>query len=610
MAANTSTNLVSLDFATYKASLKSYLQNNPLFRDYDYEGSNISLLLDLLAYNTFQNAFYLNMVMSESFLDSAQLRSSIVSHAKDLNYLPTSARSAKASVTVDFTASGENQPYLIPKGSPFSVLIKTNEYTFTTPENILCSSGNTSFSFTTDIYEGLYVTDSYVMSASNEIQRFRITNQTVDTSSISVTVYEDGSELGDSYQATDTLLGLEPTSKVFFVQATHDGYYEILFGDNIFGRKPKAQSLIAIQYRTTVGFAANGAKKFDCGFDPTGAGQLLSTPVTTLISQAADGSDKQSSESIRTLAPRYFATQQRAVASDDYSSLILAKFPGQVDDVIVFGGETLNPRQYGRVVVGLKPKSGIIAPNFLKEEVISTMLKYVSIPTRVIIMDPEYFYLKIDSTVQYDKTATTKQPSEITGIIRTAINDFGTDNLERFGRDFRYSRFVSAIDNADESIVSNDTKTWMLKRLTPKLLYSTDYSIDFGNALCIEAAHAGQPITQAKFEDTPSVYSTAFSYVDLANETTYPNSYLLDDNQGNLAVYTYVSGVFTVINDSIGTVNYETGEITITNLIVADYDNHISLCAKMRNKDVIINKQNLLFIELEDVSVTLIDQNK
>ena len=240
MAANTSQDLVSLDFLQYKNSLKQYLQNNAYFKDYDFDGSNINVLLDLLSYNTFQNAFYLNMVMSESFLDSAQLKSSIVSHAKELNYLPKSITSAQATVNVVFQATGESQPYTIPKGSQFSALVKSNAYTFTTPEPILVTSANTTFSFQTDIYEGYYISDAYVFQQTDSTQRFKITNQAVDTQSIEVRVYEDGSQYGDIYKATDTLLGLDEYSKVFFLQATDNGYYEILFGDNIFGYKPKA----------------------------------------------------------------------------------------------------------------------------------------------------------------------------------------------------------------------------------------------------------------------------------------------------------------------------------------------------------------------------------
>ena len=605
MAANTSQDLVSLDFLQYKNSLKQYLQNNAYFKDYDFEGSNINVLLDLLSYNTFQNAFYLNMVMSESFLDSAQLKSSIVSHAKELNYLPKSVTSAKANITVTFQAAGSNQPYTIPKGSQFSTLVKSNAYTFTTPEAIVCSSSNTTFQFTTDIYEGTYLSDAYVFQQTQDTQRFRITNQAVDTQSIEVRVYEDGSQYGEIYKATDTLLGLDEYSKVFFLQATDNGYYEILFGDNIFGYKPKAGALIRIEYRVTIGQPANGAREFSCDFDPTGVGELTVAPTVTTITTAQDGAPAQTIESIRTYAPRYFATQQRAVATDDYSSLVLSKFSGVVDDVNVYGGETQEPKLYGRVIVAIKPTTGEQASDFLKQEVANYMLKYISIPTRIIVQDPEYFYCAVTSTVQYDKTLTTKTAQEISGIIKTAITQFSSNNLEKFGKDFRYSRFVNAIDNADSSIVSNDTNVLLVKRITPLIDYETSYELYFGNPVEVEGAYYGKTTP-----DEPVITSSHFTYVDSTTGANYVNSHIQDDTKGNLYIYTYINNKFTILNSNIGSVNYSTGKVLINKLLVSQYSEYISLYLMPQNKDILMTQKNILFIKLEDCQVNIIEQLK
>lgn len=594
MAANTSTSLVNLDFLTYKNSLKTYLQNNAQFRDFDYEGSNINLIIDLLSYNTFINAFYLNMVGNESFLDSAQRRSSIVSHAKDLNYLPASIHSARATINVSFQATGESQPYTIPKGMPFTASIKAKSFVFTTAESIVVSSANSTFTFETDIYEGTYHSDTYLFNSTDEIQRFLITNQTVDTDSISVTVYEDGSQLGDDYKATDTLLGLDETSKVFFVQATQDGYYEVLFGDNIFGRRPKAQAVIQLTYRVASGSIANGAKKFTMDFDATFNGEMTGDATVTVIEGSVEGAERQSNESIRSYAPRYFATQQRAVATDDYASLILAKFSGQVDDVNVYGGETQEPKLYGRVVVAIKPVSGTIAPNFLKQEITNTMLKYVSIPTRIVITDPEYFYARVDSVVQFDKTATTKQVAELRGMIHSTINTFSSDNLEKFGKDFRYSRFINAIDETENSLISNDTTVKMIKRLTPLINFPTSYEIYFNNQL----KHS---------EDGPTITSDMFTFYDEIG-STYERSYIKDIG-GVLKVYTTVNEKAVVISDDVGSVDYSTGKVLINRLLTSDYDTYISLYAKLASKDIIISKQNILFIDLDDVNIEIVEQS-
>ena len=605
MAANTSQDLVSLDFLLYKNSLKQYLQNNAYFKDYDFEGSNINVLLDLLSYNTFQNAFYLNMVMSESFLDSAQLKSSIVSHAKELNYLPKSVTSAKANITVTFQSAGSNQPYTIPKGSQFSTLVKSNAYTFTTPEAIVCSSSNTTFQFTTDIYEGTYLSDAYVFQQTQDTQRFKITNQAVDTQSIEVRVYEDGSQYGEIYKATDTLLGLNEYSKVFFLQATDNGYYEVLFGDNIFGYKPKASSLIRIEYRVSAGDVANSARSFSCDFDPTGTGELLATPTVDTNTVAQDGTLAQTIESIRTYAPRYFATQQRAVATDDYSSLVLSKFSGVVDDVNVYGGETQEPKLYGRVIVAIKPTTGEQASDFLKQEVANYMLKYISIPTRIIVQDPEYFYCAVTSTVQYDKTLTTKTAQEISGIIKTAITQFSSNNLEKFGKDFRYSRFVNAIDNADSSIVSNDTNVLLVKRITPLIDYETSYELYFGNPVEVEGTYYGKTTP-----DEPVITSSHFTYVDSTTGANYVNSHIQDDTKGNLYVYTYINNKFTILNSNIGSVNYSTGKVLINKLLVSQYSEYISFYLMPQNKDILMTQKNILFIKLEDCQINIIEQLK
>jgi hypothetical protein len=598
--ANTSQSLLTLDFATYKASLKDYLKNNSVFKDYDFEGSNMAVLLDLLAYNTFQNGFYTNMALSESFLDSAQLRSSIVSHAKDLNYLPVSAKSSVGTVNVSFTATGVTTPYVIQKGSPFTSLIKNQSYVFNTNQSILAKyTGNSTYTFTASIYEGLYINDPFIMLSSNDPQRFKLTNQNIDTDSITVTVFENGSQSGDIYTATDTLLGLTPTSKIYFIQASADGYYEILFGDNIFGKQPLANALINVNYRVTVGADANGAKVFSCDFDPTNVGELLSTPVTTLVLASSNGNDKETIESIRVYAPRYFATQQRAVSSDDYASIVLAKFPNAIDDVNVYGGETLDIKQYGRVVVALKPKTGTVVPDYTKQAISNLLLNYIAVPNKIIIEDPEYFYLKVDSTVFYDPSITTLQIIDLQTAIQSDMSDFGVDNLQKFGRDFRYSRFVSSIDNSDESIVSNDTDIQLIKRLTPVINTATSYNIKFNNAIKIED-HA-----VTAFSDESHVTSSQFAFVDVITKQVFQNSYLMDDGIGNIAVFSAAKGTPTLINGNIGTVDYTNGIVQITDLIASDYSGYISLYVSLVSKDIKMTQKNILNLDLNDVNLTM-----
>ena len=601
--ANTSINLVDLDFASLKNGFKIYLQEQALFKDYDFEGSNINVLLDLLSYNTFKNAFYLNMVLSEAFLDSAQLRNSVLSHAKELNYLPNSVRSSKATIGVSFEVEDENLgPYTIQKGSPFTALVKNEAYTFTIPETITVSSSNTTFSFQTDVYEGIYVKDTYTFLEGIENQRFKITNRNVDTNSISVVVYEDNTEIGEVYTKTTTLLGLNETSQVFFIQPVGNGYFEILFGDNLFGRQPKINSTIVIDYRLSAGSVANGAKSFSLDFDPTEVGAMSTYTVTT-VSNAAGGADEQSIESIRRLAPRYFASQQRAVAADDYTSLVLSEFSEVIDDVSVFGGETVEPKQYGRVLVALKPLGEDIAPDSVKTQVQNYLEKYASIPTRIQITDPVIFYCDVNTTVQFDRTSTSKTISELQSTIKRAIDDFSNENLEMFNSDFRYSKFVTAIDDSDISITSNDTTVRIIKRLSPRVNFQETYQINFNNAL-----HPGRlfPTTEQSIGSTV-IQSTPFTFQDESGNN-YTQSYLIDDGEGTLIVYTYINDVFTVLNPTVGTVNYSTGQININKIRVSDYTNYISLYATIRAKDIIVKQSDLLIIDLQDVTVNIIEQ--
>jgi hypothetical protein len=588
--ANNSITYTDLDFDSLKASLKDYLRGNPYFKDYDFEGANINLLLDLLSYNTHKNAFYLNMVMSESFLDSSQLRDSVVSHAKELNYLPISYRSAKARVRVAFTATGESQPYIIQKGATFSTVVKNQSYIFTIAENMSVSSANTSFSFETDIYEGFYIKDQFLFIENEELQRFRLSNKQVDTDSINVVVYEDGSEVGQIYTYADSLLGLNNNSKVYFLQSAGNDYYEIIFGDGILGQQPKINSTVIVDYRVASGSVANGARVFDMNFDPTDNSEMSTFTVTT-IENAASGAEKQTTEQIRRYAPRYFATQQRGVSTDDYASLILAEFGSTIQDVNVYGGEQLTPKLYGRVAIALKPIAGDLVPQFIKDQIADYLLKYINIPTRVLIRDPDFFNVEVQTTVQYEVTSTTKTKREVETIIRQTISDFSIENLETFNNDLRYSRFVKAIDDSDSSITSNDTVLRLIKKIVPKTQSNVVMDIQFNNALSSD-------------RNSAVIESSAFSFID-DEGNIHELSKIEDDQSGNLRVYSYVNAQKTIHKNNVGTVDYETGVLALSGLRVSSYANHIALYAKLLNKDIVINKDSILIIEPEDVSVTI-----
>ena len=607
--ANTSTPLTSLDFDTLKQNFKNYLTSQSTFKDYNLDSSNMGVLLDVMTYNTYLNSFYLNMVASEMFLDSAQKYDSVVSHAKELNYVPTSAKSSEATVSFTIATTGISSPFTIPQGTKFTGVNSNGTFTFTTNQSYNFTSANSTFAVNDlRIYEGTYVQDAFVVDYGQESQRFILSNPNIDTSSLSITVIESAGNT--VFTKADTLFGLTSTSNIFFLQAAQNGQYEIVFGDGYFGRVPDNLSVITASYRVASGASADGVTAFLCTQDlgiTNGGTATLST--ITVTANSSSGSSPQSIDSIKFSAPRYFATQQRAVASDDYKTLVLNNFGGQLDDVNVYGGELLEPKQYGRVIVNLKPAGGTVAANYLKDEVSNYLADYIALPTRVVIGDPDYLYLSVQTTVQYNPSSTTKLASEISGIITNTINQFGIDNLAKFGSDFRYSKFVAAIDGADTSITSNNTEVNIAKRLTPKLNYPTSYVINYNNSAESENENIAGYARHTQFSDEPMITSSSFTYVG-SDGTEYINCYMRDDNVGKIVVYTVLGGVFTVLNSDIGTVDYTTGVVAINNLTTSYYDNHISLYLNPLNKDIIVNKDKILLIDLADVSVNLIETLK
>jgi hypothetical protein len=383
---------------------------------------------------------------------------------------------------------------------------------------------------------------------------------------------------------------------VYFLQGIGNGYYELLFGDGVFGKQPKIGSTIVFEYRNSDAEPPNGASVFSMDFDPTGAGEMTEYTVTT-NTNAASGGERQEIESIRKLAPRFFATQERAVASDDYSSIILAKFSGQIADVNVYGGETVEPKLYGRVIVALKPVDAEIASDFIKSEVSNYLLKFVSLPTRIITTDPDYIYGDVTTTVQFDQAVTSKTPNEIKSLVTTTITDFSSTNLETFESDFRYSRFVKDIDDTDESITSNDTTVRMVFRLTPLINTKEFFDLDYDNAL-----DAGR----FNIENDPVVISSLFTYRD-DESTDYINAFIRDDGLGTLLIRAPINNIETTVLANLGTVDYDTGVININGLRASSYVTHISLYAQLRNKDIIISKNKILIIDSADVTISVIE---
>ena len=610
--ANSSLILTSLDFDTLKQNFKTYLSSQSVFQDYNFDASNISVLLDVMSYNSYLNSFYLNMVASEMFLDSAQKYDSVVSHAKELNYIPRSCSSAEAELSFTITTTGIQSPLYIKKGSMFSGVNSNGSFTFTTDSEQSFVSTNSTYSIANlQIYEGSFFTDSFFVDYTVENQRFLLSNINVDTNSISVNVIENNGLSNTTFNRAETLFGLDSSSQIYFLQGAENNKYEIIFGDGLFGKQPLNASIVSVQYRVTSGTDALGISNFtlvqDIGADNNG---YISISDITVTANSSGAANQESIDSIKFSAPRYFATQQRAVASDDYASLVLSNFGGVISDVNVYGGQELPTKLYGRVVLCLKPAGSLIAPNYVKDEITNYLLNYISLPTRVLITDPDYLYIDVSSVVQYNTSATTKLSVDIQNAVRTAIKQFSTTNLEVFNNDFRYSKFVYAIDNADPSITSNSTEINISKRLTPTLNYPTSYVLNFNNATEMEMASPGyNPSTSSRFYDEPVVTSSAFTYVG-SDGNSVDFCYYRDDNFGILVIYKVINNVFTIVQDNAGTIDYNTGLININNLTTSYYNNYISIYMTPMNKDIVVSQDKILLIDLADVDISAIPTQK
>ncbi len=610
--ANSSLTLSSIDFDTLKTNFKEFLKTQSVFKDFDYEGSNINTLLDVMSYNSYLNSFYLNMAASEMFLDSAQQYDSIVSHAKELNYIPRSAASSSANVTLTMETSGITGAMIVPKGTRFSGTNSNGVFVYTTNEAQSITSGNTTYALSDlTIKEGDYLSDTYVVDGDIERQQFLINTVDVDTSSITVHLIENNGASNTEYTKKETLFGLGSDSEVFFVQASQNNLYEIVFGDGTFGKKPTNGSTVLINYRVSTGADADGINIFTLLDDlgPTNSG-VVSSYQLTVNQNSGGGSAQEDAESIRFAAPRYFATQQRAVTNDDYSSLVLAEFSDTIDDVNVYGGQELETKLYGRVAIALNPIYGEIVPDYIKTDVKKYLEDYIALPNRVVLTDPEYIYCSLKVAAEYDTKVTDKSHADIASLISSKISAFTKSNLEKFGKDLRMSKLVCDIDAADSSVTSNFTINRAIKRIAPPLNVNTTFDIQIGNAfdydqtrfITSEIHSSSHSSDFDLISSHATVLSSFFTYTSKAGGS-YQLAFIEDDD-GVLGVY-YNSGSDVIKIDDIGTVDYTTGRITINDLNVSSYTDYISLYCRILGGDIRASQNKILVIDPADVSITV-----
>lgn len=591
MSANSSIILSNQDFDTLKNTYKAFLKSQDRFKDYDFEGSNMSVLLDLLSYNTYQNTFYLNMVGNEMFLDSAQLRDSAVSHAKELNYVPQSFKSASATVALRITSTNTSKRSLIiPKGYSFSSKMLNRAYTFTVPVTTVINEftliGLNQIEFKLDslqLFEGFFVNETYNYTFDGR-QRMIITNKNVDISSISVTSIEDAGATVVNYSRAASLFDLNSSSPVFFVQGAENETYEIVFGDGVTGRRPKNNSIINIEYRLSNGQLPNGCNVFT----PDAPIQGETSIAVATVSVASGGNISESIESIKFNAPRHFTAQERAVTAEDYETLLKINFP-EINAVTAYGGEDLNPPQFGKVFVSVDLTDVDALPDIKRQEYLRFLRPRSPVSIDPVFVEPEYTYLGINSRVNYNINITSLTPDDIKTIVGTSILQFADNTLNNFNRVFRYSKFINSIDQSQQSIVSNDTSVSVIKVITPAIGQFLTFDIVFNIPLKVE-----QPTNE---ESPPfAFYTTPFIYKGIS-------SILQDDGAGIVNV---VSTSTRAIVETVGSIEYTTGLIQLSNLKI---DNIVGPAIKVYatpiDKDVSTINNVILNIIEEDVNITV-----
>tara|TARA_S200000501_G_scaffold119803_1_gene112548 strand:+ start:309 stop:2114 length:1806 start_codon:yes stop_codon:yes gene_type:complete len=587
------TQINNLDFADVKVALKEYMRAQTDFTDYDFEGSAISQILDVLAYNTYYTAFNTNMVVNELFLDSATLRDNVVSLAKQLGYTPKSITAPKASVNITLSFSGSAPAEVsIKSGSGFVTNYDGSLYRYILKEDMKVSVVNSVATFTDiPIYEGSQIVTNVVINTSLKDQRFIIDNSGVDINTLGVRVFQAAnSSVFTDYKVANNILDIGASDEVYFISEIEDEKYEIFFGDGVLGKKLENNNVVQMSYIVTNGTATNGAKTFTFnGLMEDENGTTVTLPFsitsTSTSSAASGGADIETIDKIKYNAPKFYGSQNRAVTGNDYKAIVRNLYPA-TGDVIVFGGEDQVPPAYGKVFLSVKPTEAAALSSFTKNELTTELKKYTVASIRPEFVDPSILYLELTSSIYYTGTKTQLLPTEIATKASTAIVEYlKTSQTEKFNGKFRYSKFIGVIDNSDVSINSNDTTVMMRKDFIAQINASSYYEICYQNAFYVDC-------------NNPVVSSTGFTVFEFPTYTSY-----LEDRNGKIVLYRLdpVSGDKILLDDSVGTIDYVKGEIEMTNFTILKgtfSDNRIELRVKPANKDIEVKREMYLDVDV------------
>lgn len=595
----------NLDFKSIRSQIKDYLRANSNFTDFDFEGSNFSVLIDILAYNSYITAFNTNMAVNEAFIDSATLRENVVSLAKNIGYVPRSKRAARAKISFFIDTSGLNsrtvtvRPGVVALGA-----LEGGSYIFsiTKPITTNVDSNGIAYFNNVDIFEGIFLTKNYQYNDSQPNQKFIIPNPNVDTSTIRVRVF---STTNEEYNAYTNIFDVDTNSKLFLLQEIEDEKYQIIFGDGIFGKKPIGGSSINISYVVTNGKFGNGASGF------TFSGILVDNNENTItkgisllttVQPAENGDDIESIESIKYLAPRVYSSQYRAVTANDYKGLIPYIYPN-VESVIAYGGEETSPPEYGKVFISIKPRNGSFISQITKDDIKRKLKQYSIAGIKPEIVDLKYLFIELDINVYYNSSLISSIDDLKTQVMTTLLKYSNTSEVNNFAGRFKYSKIVGLVDETNNAITSNITKVKMRRDLQPILNKLASYEICFGNEFNIR---------KRNFSDNRgyNIKSSGFTISGVEN-LIYMSDVPITDDIGTIFFFRFEQNIPFIVSKNAGRVLYKKGEILVNPIVITSTEkpNGIEIQAIPESNDIVALRDLYLALSMENTLVNIIEDS-
>lgn len=592
-------NFTNLDFQDIRTEIKNYLRANTNFTDFDFEGSNFSILIDTLAYNSYTTAFNTNMAVNEAFLDSATLRENVVSHSRNIGYVPRSRRAARAKIS--FTvASSTSRTITLKAGIVVLGAAQGGSYVFSIPENITVPVDNNGIANFNEIevYEGSFLKKSFIVNSNKLDDKYILPNPGIDTTTVRVFVVGSSTE---EYELFKNIFQVSSTTKFFLIQESKDELYEVIFGDGIIGKKPLNGSTINVSYIVCNGSAGNGAANFTfSGILEDNNGSKITTGISaiTTIQAAENGDEIESINSVKYLSPRVYASQYRAVTANDYIGLIPSLFPN-VESVSAYGGDELTPPEYGKVYVIAKPKNGSYLSQATKADILKKIRQYSVSGIKVEIKDLKYLYIELDSTVYYDKSSTSDPNQLRTSILNSISNYAKSSELNSFGGRFKYSKLVSLIDNTRSSITSNITKVKIRRNLQPEFNKLANYELCFGNKFHIK---------KVSNEFGFNIKSSGFT-VDGISSELFMSDFPKDSTSGTIFFFRKERNSIIVVTQNAGTVDYSKGEIMLNPVVFTSSTNPtgIEVQAVPDSNDVVGLRDLYLVLSIPNTVVNMLE---